>query len=68
MMSLQIMTSQGAVTSQGRPPGSGCGWCMAVWVGGAPSAGNSPNSQELGVAELDKAIFETPPYLYPPHS
>lgn len=40
---------------------------MAVWVGGVPSAGSSPNSQELGVAGLDKAIFRAPPYPSPTH-
>lgn len=31
---------------------------MAAWVGGTPSAGTPYNSQQLGMAGLDKAMFK----------
>lgn len=68
MMSLQMMTSQGAMTWQGGTQGSGCGCCPAAWVGAVPSAGSSPNSQQLGMAGSDKAVFGALPYLFPPHA
>lgn len=67
MMSLQMMTSQGAMTSQGGTPGSGCGWNGAGWVGfHLLAAPQTPSS--WGWQDWIKLCSGALPYLSPPHA